>query len=288
LTQNPINVNFFCHTPPTPDTAREEHWRALLAPHYRALGLDIDAIPEAPGRTPFSEAAADLLMEFKPEVVSFHFGLPTPALMARVKAMGARIWSSATTVDEALWLQDHGADAVIAQGLEAGGHRGMFLTQDITTQMGTMALLPQVARAVQIPVIAAGGIAHAHSVAAALQLGAAAVQVGTAFLLCPEATTSALHRAALQSPAALHTALTNVFTGRAARGIVNRVMREVGPLCDAAPQFPLATTAMAPLRAAAEALGRDDFSPLWSGQDASGCQHIAAGELTRQLCAALG
>jgi nitronate monooxygenase len=216
-------------------------------------------------------------------VVSFHFGLPEPALLARVKGWGATVLSSATTVDEARWLEAHGVDAVIAQGLEAGGHRGHFLSHDLSAQMGTMALLPQVVQAVKVPVIAAGGIADAAGVAAALTLGATAVQVGTAYLLCPEATTSAIHRAALQSDAARHTALTNLFTGRPARGIVNRVMRELGPLSPSAPAFPLATAAMAPLRARAEAQGSGDFSPLWSGQNASGCRAVGAAELTRAL-----
>jgi nitronate monooxygenase len=221
-------------------------------------------------------------------VVSFHFGLPAPDLLARVRAWGAKVLASATTVDEARWLVAHGADAVIAQGVEAGGHRGLFLTDDLTTQVGLFSLLPQVVRAVDVPVIAAGGIADARGVAAALALGAAGVQVGTAYLLCPEATTSAVHRAALKSEAARHTALTNLFSGRPARGIVNRVMRELGPISAEAPEFPLATTAIAPLRAKAEALGRGDFSPLWSGQNASGCKEIPAAQLTRELCSTLG
>jgi nitronate monooxygenase len=146
-----------------------------------------------------------------------------------------------------------------------------------------MALVPQVVKAVKVPVIAAGGIADARGLAAALALGAAGVQVGTAYLLCPEATTSAVHRAALQGEQAHHTALTNLFTGRPARGIVNRVMRELGPLSAAPPAFPLATSAMAPLRAKAEAAGSGDFSPLWSGQNTSGCKPVPAAQLTREL-----
>lgn len=282
-TTHPFNVNFFCHTPPRPDDAREAAWRAAVAPFYAEAGLDINAVPTGAGRVPFSAQAADLLEAFRPAVVSFHFGLPAPALVQRVKAWGARVLSSATTVEEALWLEAHGADAIIAQGLEAGGHRGMFLTDDLTTQMGTFALLPQIVRAVNVPVIAAGGITDAAGVAAAVALGAAAVQVGTAYLLCTEATTSAVHRAALQSEASRHTALTNVFTGRPARGIVNRVMRELGVMSAAAPAFPLATAAMAPLRAWGEQQGIGDFSPLWSGQNASGCRAVGAAELTRTL-----
>src|SRR5688572_16846660 len=228
-TTRPYNVNFFCHTPPRPNAERETEWRAVLAPYYREFELDVAAVPSGVLRTPFSTDAADVLDEFNPAVVSFHFGLPSAELLARVRAGGSKIFSSATTIDEARWLEAHGVDAIIAQGNEAGGHRGIFLSSDTATQVGTFALLPQVVRAVKVPVIAAGGIADAQGVAAALALGAAGVQVGTAYLLCPEATTSAVHRAALKSEAG-HTALTNVFTGRPARGIVNRVMRELGPI----------------------------------------------------------
>ncbi|WP_295957327.1 nitronate monooxygenase [Rhodoferax sp.] len=285
-TSQPYNVNFFCHTPPPP--ADDTPWRAALAPYYQEMGLNLASIVPGPGRAPFSAEAAHLLRAFRPPVVSFHFGLPSPALLEVVRSWGAKVLSSATTVEEALWLQAQGVDAIIAQGLEAGGHRGHFLSDDLTQQMGTFALLPQIVRAVglrgsNLPVIAAGGIADAQGVAAAMALGAAGVQIGTAYLLCPEATTSAMHRAALQSDAAQHTALTNVFTGRPARGILNRVMREQGPISAAAPAFPLATAAMAPLRAAAERQGSGDFSPLWSGQNASGCLALPAAEVTQAL-----
>lgn len=282
-TQNPYNVNFFCHAPPAPDDARQQAWHRTLAPYYRELGLDPETIPTGPGRVPFSAEAAHVLEAFRPAVVSFHFGLPSPELVARVKSWGSLVLSSATTVAEALWLQAHGADAIIAQGLEAGGHRGMFLTDELSTQVGTFALLPQIVQAVQLPVIAAGGISSAAGIAAAKALGAAGVQVGTAYLCSHEATTSALHRSALQSPAAQHTALTTLFSGRPARGIVNRLMRELGPLNAAAPAFPLATAAIAPLRAATEAAGSSDFTPLWSGQNASGCRDLPAADITREF-----
>ncbi len=286
-TRQPYNVNFFCHTPPEPNAQRETAWRALLAPYYREYGIDATAIRPAPGRVPFTAEAAALLCELKTPVVSFHFGLPAAGLLADVKACGAKVISSATTVDEARWLEAHGADAIIAQGAEAGGHRGMFLSADVSTQVGTFALLPQLVRAVNLPVIAAGGIADARGVAAALALGAAGAQIGTAYLLCREATTSAVHRAALTTDTARETALTNLFTGRPARGIVNRLMRELGPINMAAPEFPLATTGIAPLRAKAESLGLGDFSPLWCGQNTSGCRAIPAAELTRSLAAGL-
>jgi len=277
----------FAHTPPTPSAEREAAWRATLAPYYQELGLDVGAGAAGPARAPFGSEAADLLSEFQPAVVSFHFGLPSAELRARVRAWGAKIFSSATTVAEACWLEAQGVDAIIAQGLEAGGHRGMFLSEDLTTQVGTLALLPQIVAAVRTPVIAAGGIADAQGIAAALRLGAAGVQIGTAYLLCPEATTSPVHRAALKSPAARHTALTNVFSGRPARGIMNRLMKEVGPISPAAPEFPLAAAAIAPLRAKAESLNRGDFSPLWSGQNAQGCKEVPAAQLTRELAAEL-
>jgi len=277
------NVNFFAHTNPTPDPLREARWRTRLAPYHQQYGIDIDKVPAGAGRQPFSHEVADLIEPFKPPVVSFHFGLPAPDLMQRVRGWGSRIISSATTADEALWLQAQGVDAVIAQGLEAGGHRGHFLDHDLSLQQGLMTLLPQLVSALRVPVIAAGGISDARGVKAAMALGATAVQVGTAYLLCPEATTSALHRAALRSREARHTALTNLFTGRPARGIVNRVMREVGPLSADAPEFPQATAAMAPLRAAAEAQGRGDFSPLWSGQHVGNLDGVDAATLTRQL-----
>jgi nitronate monooxygenase len=282
-TTKPYNLNFFCHPPAPANTEREAAWRTALTPYYAELAIDPTSIASGPGRQPFSAQMADLLDEFRPAVVSFHFGLPDAQLLARVKACGAKVLSTATTVEEARWLQAHGADAIIAQGLEAGGHRGMFLTDELSSQLGTFALLPQIVRAVHLPVIAAGGIADAQGVRAAMALGAAGVQVGTAYLCCPETSTSAVHRAALHSPTAQHTALTNLFSGRPARGIVNRVMRELGPISPLAPAFPLATGAIAPLRAKAESLGSGDFSPLWAGQNISGCRSIGAAELTAEL-----
>jgi nitronate monooxygenase len=282
-TTKPYNVNFFCHTPPVPDADREARWRAALSRYYDEFGIDAAAISAGPGRAPFSSEGADILEEFRPPVVSFHFGLPSPPLLARVQALGCTILGCATTVDEALWLESRGVDAIIAQGSEAGGHRGMFLSADITTQLGTFALVPQIARAVKIPVIAAGGIADAAGVRAVLGLGAVAAQAGTTYLLCPEATTSPVHRAALKGDGARHTAITRLFSGRPARGIVNRVMTELGPMSDLAPAFPLASSALAPLRAKAESRGDGGFSPLWCGQNPTGCAEISAAELTRRL-----
>lgn len=282
-TNRPINLNFFCHVPPAPDSEREAAWRRRLTPYYREFGIDPDTIPAGPGRNPFDETACEIVEEFRPEVVSFHFGLPEQALVDRVRAAGSLVISSATTVEEARWLEERGCDAITAQGAEAGGHRGIFLGSDITSQPGTFALVPQVVDAVSVPVIAAGGIADARGIAAAFMLGASAVQIGTAFLRCPESLISELHRAALASARNDRTALTNVFTGRPARGLVNRIVREVGPMSPDAPEFPLATSAIGPLRAKAEASGSSDFSPLWAGQAAALAKPLPAGELTHRL-----
>lgn len=282
-TSAPYNVNFFCHTSPLLDVKKQTQWQQALAPYYQALGLTMDVATSGPARLPFSHDMADVLEAFRPPVVSFHFGLPAPELLSRVKAWGSLVMSSATTVDEAKWLAHHGADVVIAQGLEAGGHRGMFLSTELTTQTGTFALLPQIVQAVKLPVIAAGGIATAAGVQAAKTLGAQGVQIGTSYLCSHEATTSALHRAVLQSAESQHTALTNLFSGRPARGVMNRLMRELGPLSEHAPAFPLATAAVAPLRAAAEAKGCHDFSPLWSGQNTAGVRVASASDITRDF-----
>jgi nitronate monooxygenase len=286
-TSRPYNANFFCHQPPASDAAREAAWRTALSPYFQELGVDAASVPTGPLIAPVGMEAIDLLAEFRPAVVSFHFGLPSDDLLARVRALGAKIISSATTVSEARWLEAHGVDVIVAQGLEAGGHRGMFLSEDPTTQLGTFALLPQVVRAVRVPVVAAGGIADARGVAAAMALGAAGVQVGTAFLLCPEATPNAIYRAALKGEAATHTALTNVLSGRLARAICNRIVRELGPISANAPAFPLALGPILALRAKAEGQGSHEFSALWCGQNASGCKEIPAAELTRELAAAI-
>lgn len=282
-----FNVNFFCHPPPPPDPARDAAWREALLRFYDELGLDpAPAAAAAASRQPFSEALAEVLEAHPPAVVSFHFGLPAPALLARVKRLGVAVWSSATTLREALWLQANGADAVIAQGLQAGGHRGHFLDTDPALQLPTLDLLRQLVPALRVPMIAAGGIGDAAGVRAALALGATAVQAGTAYLLCPEVQTSNLHRAALQDPAS-HTALTKLFTGGLARGIVNRLMRELGPVSALAPAFPLAAGALAPLRARAEAQGSVDFSPLWAGEGLHACRAVSAAEVTQALAAGL-
>lgn len=281
-TKKPINVNFFSRQNPTDDPAAQAAWRARLAPYYTEEGLDPnEPIPTA-GRAPFNDAFAKVVEDYRPEVVSFHFGLPTPELVERVKRTGAKVISSATTVAEARWLEARGVDAIIAMGFDAGGHRGNFLTDEMSQQVGTFSLIPRIVDAVSVPVIAAGGIADRRGVLAAFALGAKAAQVGTAYLFTPEAAISDVYREALAS-AEEATAVTNLFTGRPARGIVNRLMEEVGPLSDIAPPFPTAGAAVLPLRKAAEAAGRGDYSALWAGQAFRVSQSMGAGELTRKL-----
>jgi nitronate monooxygenase len=280
----PLNLNFFTHKPAPPDNAREASWRDRLAPYYKEFGLDPHAAAPAPQRAPFDESWCGLVEELRPAVVSFHFGLPADAMLARVKAAGCKVIASATTAAEARWLEARDVDAIIAQGAEAGGHRGIFLSDDIATQAGTFALVPQVVDAVSVPVIAAGGVTDARGIAAAFMLGAAGVQIGTAYLRCPESKISVPHRRALTEAHDASTVLTNIMSGRPARGVVNRLIREQGPIADV-PPFPMASNAIAPLRAAGEKAGSGDFSPLWSGQAAALGRSMPAAELTRKLAA---
>ncbi len=284
-TKKPFNLNFFCHKAEVDNVTREQAWRAVLKPYYDELGLSADASAPFALRLPFDDEICTAVEAAKPPVVSFHFGLPGPDLLARVKATGALILASATTVEEAKWLEKQGIDAIIAQGSEAGGHRGMFLARDISTQVGLFALLPQIVDAVSLPVIAAGGIADGRGVAAAMILGAQMAQVGTAYLFCPEAKLNQRHAAALSRARDDNTALTNLFSGRPARGIFNRLMQDLGPMNAVAPAFPLAGRALAPLRVMAEAESRDDFTNLWAGQAANLAPRLPTAELTRELAA---
>lgn len=282
----PVNMNFFCHKAEDADPKREAQWKHRLADYYRELKLDPAAPVNAANRAPFDAGMCELVEELKPEVVSFHFGLPDQALLKRVKAAGCIVIACATTVKEAIWLEENGADAIIAQGAEAGGHRGMFLTDNIAEQPGTFALVPQVVDAVKVPVIAAGGIADGRGIAAAFALGAAGVLIGSAYLRCPESKVIAPARIALAQARDDSTVITNVMTGRPARGVANRVMREIGPISPDAPAFPHAATALAPLKAAAEKLGNVDFTNLWAGQAVRLGREMPAAELTRALAGA--
>ena len=289
LTSKPINVNFFCHVQAKSDPDREHAWQVRLLPYYRELGIDYESPQSRSDIPPFGDAMCTVVEDAKPEVVSFHFGLPAPALLARVKAAGCRVMSSATTVEEALWLEAGGVDAIIAQGYEAGGHRGMFLATNlshaIVSQPGTLPLVPQIVDAVRVPVIAAGGIADGRGIAAAFALGAAGTQLGTAYLLCPEAATPPLYRDALRHARGDATLMTNVFSGRPARILVNRLALGVGPILDAPLDFPLPMGELQRLRAEAEQRGCTDFTPFWSGQGAPMGREMRAKALTVKLAA---
>jgi nitronate monooxygenase len=279
----PVNLNFFCHEAVDADAAREKIWRQRLATYYREHGLDPSAPINAANRAPFDDAFCEVVEELKPEIVSFHFGLPEPRLLDRVKATGAIVMSSSTIVREAVWLEQRGVDIVIAQGSEAGGHRGMFLTDNIAEQVGTFALLPQVVDAVKVPVIATGGVSDGRGIAAAFALGAAGVQVGSAYLRCPESKVIAPARVALAAANDESTVITNVMTGKPARGVANRAMREVGPISPDAPAFPHSATAFGPIKQAAEKQGKVDFTNLWAGQAVRLGRDIPAAELTRAM-----
>jgi len=284
-TSKPLNVNFFCHAPVAADAQAEARWRTRLATYYKEYGVDPNVPVPSANRSPFDEAMCGVIEEAKPKIVSFHFGLPEERLLKRVKTAGCIVLSSATTAKEARWLEAHGADVIIAQGNEAGGHRGMFLTDKVDQQPGTFALVPQVVDAVRVPVIAAGGISDGRGIAAAFALGASAAQVGSAYLKCPESLIGKPYRDGLANSDSDSTTVTNVLTGKPARGIVNRVMAEVGPLSSDAPAFPHAATALAPLRAAAEKKGSAEFTPMWSGQAAALAPELPAAELTKKLAA---
>jgi nitronate monooxygenase len=276
--RGPLNLNFFCHE--MPRDVDDGAWRALLAPYYAEFGAE----PGAGGaqRRPFDEAMAEAVEALRPDAVSFHFGLPGDRLLARVKAAGAIVIGNATTLAEARWLAERGVDAVIAQGWEAGGHSGRFLASDPAEAMGLFALLPQVADSVEVPVIAAGGIGDGRGIAAALLLGATAVQLGTAYLHCPESRILPAHRSALRTEPTL---LTNLMTGGLARGVAGRLMRELGPVRPEAPPYPLAASALAPIRSAAEKKGEFGFGPMWAGQAGPLGRPEPAAALTRRLAA---
>ncbi|KXF81947.1 NAD(P)H-dependent flavin oxidoreductase [Enterovibrio coralii] len=286
-TDKPYNLNFFCHEVVPFDDKKHQKWRERLGGYFDEFGIDEATLGNKASRLPFDENVADAIAPFAPPVVSFHFGLPSEALLTRVKGWGSVVMSSATTLEEGIWLEEQGCDVVIAQGIEAGGHRGMFLSRDLNTQIGVKDLVHALKQHLSIPVVAAGGIANASDISQAFDLGADGVQVGSAFLLCDEAKTSDLHRVALQSSAVESTALTNIFSGRPARGIVNKAMEELGCINDRAPVFPYASIEMTPLRAAAEKQGLDAFTPLWCGANAKNIQKGSAKSIVESLMAGL-
>jgi nitronate monooxygenase len=283
LTDKPFNLNFFCHHDPAEETERRSAWILRLKPFYDEFGIDPPDVHSGPRRKPFSIEMADCLDDLAPPVVSFHFGLPSPPIVAHLRSRGCKIISSATSPREARWLASKGADAIIAQGAEAGGHRATFNFEGEEAVIGGMALVPQIADAVDLPIIAAGGIADGRGIAAAFALGAAGVQIGTAYLLCQEAEVSAVHRAAVEKAEADDTVISNVFSGRPARVILNRFARSMGPVAADAPPFPTALGPLLPLRAATEPRGSADFTPLYAGQAVGLARDLPAYELTKLL-----
>lgn len=284
-TSGPLNVNFFAHTAPADDAERDAAWLRRLTTYYDEFALEVPETLSTGSVQPFDPERCAVVEEFAPAVVSFHFGLPEPALVSRLKAAGCCLISSATTVSEAHWLAANGCDAIIAQGWEAGGHRGMFLTDSLVSQTGTLALVPQVADAVDLPVIATGGIGDARGIVAALALGASAVQLGTAYLFTDEATISPCYRQSLENAAYSETAVCNVISGRPTRVLANRMVSELGLISKDAPAFPKGFAAAGPLRTAAEAIGNREFSAHYCGQAAALGRKTSAYALTCDLAA---
>ncbi|MBQ1498866.1 MAG: nitronate monooxygenase [Sphingomonas sp.] len=276
--KGPLNLNFFCHRLPEP-APDDSAWQALLAPYYAGEGVRPG--PPPPLRRPFDEALCAAVEQARPAIVSFHFGLPDVALLARVRGAGARVFGNATTAEEMRWLAARGVDAVIAQGAEAGGHSGWFLGSGHRPTP----LAELLAEKIAVPVIAAGGIVDGADIARALAAGASAVQLGTAFLAARESSIAAPFRALLGTR--VPTEFTNLFSGREAQGIVNRLMRELGPIREEVPAFPYGSNALAPLRAHAEADGRGDYSPLWAGTGVARVRAMGAEELIGTLIAEL-
>ncbi|GBE43917.1 nitronate monooxygenase [bacterium BMS3Bbin10] len=283
-TNGPLNINFFVHPPPGEDPARAAAAAKWLAPYYEELGLG-DVPDMRPAHLPFDEAMADVALELGPKVVSFHFGLPEKALVARLRDAGILVLSSATTVREAQILEDGGADIIVAQGFEAGGHRGTFASSYEQAQVGTMALVPQVVDAVSAPVVASGGIGDGRGIAAAFALGAAGVQLGTVFLNCAEAGIAPVYRKALLEARDEDTRVTDAFSGRPARGLANRYIEEMKPHEGSLPEFPLMNILTGPLRKESAARASRDFVSLWSGQAVGLNRETDAGALMENLVA---
>jgi nitronate monooxygenase len=282
-TNRPFNLNFFVHETPKPDSETDARTRARVAPFYEELGL---GEPPTAGRAPFDPFDADtlsLVLDLRPKVVSFHFGLPESDVVGALRDVGCRVLCSATTVAEARWLDRAGVDAIIAQGWEAGGHRGTFDTSFEDFGVGTMALVPQVVDAVERPVIAAGGIGDGRGIAAAFALGASGVQMGTAFLSCPEAQVSETHRAALCRASDQDTRLTRAFSGRPARARNNRYMDAMAESRVPLAAFPTMYGFSDPLRAHGVAESDPDLQFLLYGQAAALNRELPAADLVRAL-----
>jgi len=285
LTERPFNVNLFCHRPAVADAERERAWLAHLRPFFEEFG----AMPPSGLTEIYRSFLADpqmleMLLAERPAVVSFHFGLPPQAWIDALQATGIRLLASATSLEEAVLVEHAGIDAVVAQGIEAGGHRGVFAPEQGDAGIGTLALVRLIAGHISLPLIAAGGIMDGQGIVAALALGAAAVQLGTAFVLCPESAANAAYREAMKSERAQRTQITAAISGRPARGLVNRLFTEVGaPGAPALPDYPIAYDAAKALHAAASASGSNDFAVQWAGQGAPLARAMPAATLIEEL-----
>lgn len=285
LTARPFNVNVFCHAPARRDAGREAAWLAHLAPVFAEFGAPVPAaLTEIYRSFVDDDEMLALLCALKPAVVSFHFGLPEGARIEALRAAGIVLLATATSVPEALQAQAAGVHAIVAQGDEAGGHRGVFDPASPDARLPTAALVAQVVQAVHCPVIAAGGVMDGAGIAAMRRLGAAAVQMGTAFILCPESSATPHHRQRMQGPAARHTRMTAAVSGRLARGLANRLF-DLGDAPGAPPpaDYPVAYDAGKQLHAAALARGVHDFAAEWAGHGAPQARALPAGELVRVL-----
>ncbi|MER8500608.1 nitronate monooxygenase [Mesorhizobium sp. M0204] len=281
-TNRPVNVNFFAHPAPARDDAAAQTMRDRLRGCYEEVGLGPVPEPGEPFPT-FDRERLEIVLELRPKVVSFHFGLPDTAIVQQLKAAGCTVLCSATTVSEARQLEAGGVDAIIAQGYEAGGHRGTFTGDPAIGTAGTMAFVPQIVDAVRVPVIAAGGIFDGRGIAASFALGASGVQIGTAFLACPEANVQPVYRAALRSANDESTSVTRCFTGRPARVVRNRFVMEMAGEEDAALAFPLQASLVMPLSMAKDESKRADFLPIWAGQGVAKLRQMPAAALVEKL-----
>jgi nitronate monooxygenase len=284
-TDRPFNVNFFCHAPAVADPAKEAAWLALLGPHFSRFG----AKPPVSLREIYTSFVVDnemlaMLLAERPPVVSFHFGLPSSDRIGALKTAGIRLLATATSLAEGWAVQAAGIDAVVAQGYEAGGHRGVFDPAAPDERLGTMALTRLLVRKLPLPVIAAGGIMDGAGIAAALSLGAEAAQLGTAFALCPESMADAGYRRALGERPGPPTVMTTAISGRPARSVVNR-FTELGEGYGAnqVPSYPIAYDAGKALHAAAKAAGEYGYGAQWAGQGAGLAREKPAGELVELL-----
>lgn len=285
LTERPINVNVFCHQPAATDKDKEARWISRLAPFISKYNGEVpEHLNEIYKSFLVDDHMLEVLLECKPRIISFHFGLPSKEKIMRLKNAGVVLLASATNLEEAEQVQNSGVDVVVAQGFEAGGHRGVFDPARHDPCLSTSALVQLLSRKIRIPIVAAGGIMDGASIAAALCLGAQTVQLGTAFIGCPESAADEHFRKALQSDAAYNTVMTKVISGRPARCLAN-LFTTLGQEIDQSiiPDYPIAYDAGKLLNAAAKATGEGGYGAQWAGQGAPLVRNLPAGELVKQL-----